>query len=228
MFVPDGVACPLALLDCRITFVSVGPMTERAERSPYKIRWEWYYEYLMEHVNDFDRIFHVDGFDSFFLGDPFGFAPDLNGLYFQMEDKLLRDSPYNKQWLLACHYDVNRYRLVREIIACSGTLIGGAKPFLHFATLTITHPEWPSCWGKGFDQGDFNYILYAKYLPANGTAYFMGCNSGFLTMMYCSEDSVDFNAKWHLLTPDKTREVAFVHQYNRYETSMSVLSALCS
>jgi hypothetical protein len=228
MFVPEGVLCPVPLLGCNVTFVNVGPLSERAERSPYKIRWEWYHAYLETHLDDFDRIFHVDGFDSFFVGDPFQFAPDLNGLYFQMEDKPLRDSPYNKQWVLACHYDVNRYRLVGEIIACSGTLIGGARPFFTFATLMITHPEWPSCWGKGFDQGDFNYILYAKYLPMNGTAHFMGCNSGFLTMMYCSEKSVAFNDKLHLLTPDKSKEVVFVHQYNRYDESMSVFSTQCS
>jgi hypothetical protein len=59
-----------------------------------------------------------------------------------MEDRELRDCIYNKRWILTCHYDMNRVKLLRNIIPCSGSLIGGVKPFMAFVEMLITYPEW--------------------------------------------------------------------------------------
>jgi hypothetical protein len=211
---------------CDLVLVDVGVLTERAARSPYKIRWEWYRRYLSTDATRFDRIFHVDAFDTFFFGDPFASAPNASLLYFQMEDKPLRDCPYNKQWILACHYDVNRFQLLGQTIACSGSLIGGAQPFRKFTEMLVTHPEWPSCWGRGFDQGDFNYIMYTSYRKEHDVEM-MDCNSGFLTMNYCSVDGISFDKQKRLLTPDGSKNVVFVHQYNRYDQADVVVTKLC-
>jgi hypothetical protein len=211
---------------CDLILVDVGPLTERAARSPYKIRWEWYRRYLSVNATRFDRIFHVDAFDTFFFADPFAFAPNVSLLYFQMEDKPLRDCPYNKQWILACHYDVNRYQLLGQTIACSGSLIGGAQAFREFTEMLVTHPEWPSCWGRGFDQGDFNYIMYTRYRREHDVEM-MDCNSGFLTMNYCSVDGISFDEQRRMLTPDGSKNAVFVHQYNRYDEADVVLTQLC-
>jgi hypothetical protein len=226
LFVTDNVIFPSELTACNLTFVQVGPLTERASRSPYKIRWEWYHIHLQSNIGKYDRIFHVDAFDTFFFGDPFSEAPNTSVLYFQMEDRILRDCPYNKQWILSCHYDVNRYLLLGNTIACSGSLIGGAEPFRIFSEMLITHTEWPSCWGRGFDQGDFNYILYTQFRK-NYSVVQMGCNSGFLTMNYCSQNEVFFDQDEQLLTPDRSKKVVFVHQYNRYKAAENVLTKLC-
>lgn len=227
IFTLEQCTFPQHFLDCDVKIVVMEPPSERADKSPYKMRWEWYYLYLMKELANYDRILHTDAFDAFFFGDPFSIAVDPNRLYFQMEDKKLRDCPYNKQWLLSCHYDVNRWKLLGQKIACSGSLIGGAELFFNFTKSLITHPEWPSCWGKGFDQGDFNYILYTEYIPSNASATFMNCNSGFLTMNYCSANGVFFNKKGQLLTPDKSKLVTYVHQYNRYENTTKVIEKLC-
>ena len=102
IFTPYGVTLPKWVFDCGVVQVKSSPFTTRIKRSPYKMRWEWYYEYLSENLHKYDRIFHTDAFDAFFFGDPFAFATDHSGLYFQMEDKALRDCPYNKMWFLSC------------------------------------------------------------------------------------------------------------------------------
>ena len=226
LFTTDESLVPLELKACDVKVVVVEPFGKRAASSPYKIRWEWYYVYLKEHVNEYDRVFHTDAFDAFFLSDPFEFAPDRGALYFQMEDKPLRWCPYNKKWLLSCHHDCNRWKLLSKTIACSGSLVGGAAEFLSFIEMMVTHNEWPSCWGKGFDQGDFNYILYTQYEP-NHNAIFMNCNSGFLTVNYCGEAGLVFDTEEYLLTPDRTKRVAYVHQYNRASDVATKLTSLC-
>ncbi|OHT03127.1 hypothetical protein TRFO_06775 [Tritrichomonas foetus] len=227
IFTPNNVKLPKWVFSCNVMQVKSGPLTERAKMSPYKMRWEWYYEFLKKEVDNFDRILHVDAFDVFFFGDPFPFAKDRNGLYFQMEDKTLRECPYNKQWVLACHYDVNRYKLLGNIIACSGSLLGGAKPFLRFIEMMVTHNEWPLCWGKGFDQGDFNYILYTELQKTNISRYFMGCNSGFMTYNYCVNKNRMLDDKNRPITKNGTI-ITFAHQYNRYKVVKNHIISLCN
>lgn len=227
IFTVEDCTFPQHFLDCNVKIVIVEPLSSRAAKSPYKMRWEWYYLYLKDELHKYDRIFHTDAFDAFFFGDPFSMLPDRNSLYFQMEDRSLRSCPYNKDWVLSCHHDVNRWKLLGKTIACSGSLAGGAQAFYNFTKILITHNEWPSCWGKGFDQGDFNYVLYTKYIPSNASHTLMNCNSGFLTMNYCSAKGIFFNSLGQLLTPDKSKLVTFVHQYNRYENASKVINALC-
>lgn len=226
IFTPEGVLLPEWVFECGVRQVFMGPMTSRTKKSPYKIRWEWYYEFLKENVNDFDRILHTDAFDVFFFGDPFAFAPDKSALYFQMEDRPIRDCPYNKQWVLACHFDMNRYALLYQTIACSGSLLGGAQSFLQFTEILVTHREWALCWGKGFDQGDFNYVLYHDLPYTNLTQYFMDCNSGFMTYNYCVNEKRMFNENSQPITRDGTL-VTFAHQYNRFSAVNLHIQSLC-
>jgi hypothetical protein len=226
IFATSNVIFPDSLLACQIRLVVVN-QTARGKVSPYKIRWEWYYDHLLEIGDAYDRILHADAFDVFFYGDPFGYAPDRGSLYFPTEDRKIRSCPFNKAWLLECHHDVNRFQVTHNIIACSGSLIGGAKLFVQFVHMLITHPEWPSCWRRGYDQGDFNYILYVKYLPKNLSARLLGCNSGFLTMEHCSKKRLEFNEKGQLLTPNREKIVTFVHQYNRYKKTTKEFARMC-
>lgn len=227
VFTNPETLIPQYLQECNVKVVHVEPYGKRAAASPFKIRWEWYYIHLREHLHEYDRIFHTDAFDAFFFSDPFSVVTEPNTLYFQMEDKPIRSCAYNKKWLLSCHYDCNRWRLLNQTIACSGSLLGSASQFLSFVEAMVTHTEWPSCWGRGFDQGDFNYILYTEYLPKH-TPVLMNCNSGFLTIQYCSERGVSFDDEGYLLTPNREKRVTYVHQYNRQSELKSRLSSICS
>ena len=86
IFTPYDVTLPQWVFDCGVIQIKSSPFTTRIKTSPYKMRWEWYYEYLKDNLHKYDRIFHTDAFDAFFFGDPFAFAPDHTGLYFQMEN----------------------------------------------------------------------------------------------------------------------------------------------
>jgi hypothetical protein len=221
---------PPILLECGVTLVFAKPST-RSIRSPFKIRWEWYYSFLRNHTGQFDRVFHTDAFDAFFFEDPFNFAGGPNDIYFQVEDRPIRDCPYNKLWVLGHHYDINRYKLISNIIACSGSLLAGVAPFLRFAELMVTHPEWPFGWGHGYDQGDFNYVLYSIFqLEEKWKIHEMGCNSGFLTMQYCSQWQSAFFSVGNktLLVPNSSRNVSYVHQYNRYPAVDEWITRICT
>jgi hypothetical protein len=214
---------------CDVNVITFHP-TERSIRSPYKIRWEWYYDFIKARRDKFDRIFHTDAYDAVVFEDPFNYAPDRKGLYFQMEDRTLRDCPYNKNWLLKCHYDMNRFQTLGRTIACSGSLLGGTAPFFNFIERMVTHPEWPSCWGHGFDQGDFNYILHTEFVnKTNWNLYMMNCNSGFLTMNYCYKDMPDvfFGENGEIMVPNQSRPASYVHQYNRYQRTADMIDMLC-
>ena len=227
IFTPKGVELPNWVFNCGARQVMIEPLSKRAKSSPYKIRWEWYYMFLKKEVDNFDRIFHTDAFDAFFFGDPFQYAKDFDALYFQMEDRSLRSCPYNKMWVLSCHFDVNRHKLLGKTIACSGSLLGGAKPFLTFLEMLVTHNEWPLCWEKGFDQGDFNYILYTELENTNITIYKMGCNSGFMTYQYCVDPNRVFNSENIPITKNGTK-VVYAHQYNRYTAITKYIKSLCN
>lgn len=226
IFTPNGVTLPRWVFDCGVLQIQSSPFTTRVKSSPYKMRWEWYYEYLKKNLYKYDRIFHTDAFDAFFFGDPFTFANDHSALYFQMEDKSLRSCPYNKKWILSCHFDMDRKRMLANTIACSGSLLGGAESFFKFNEILVTHNEWPLCWGKGFDQGDFNYILY-NFLPeTNITIYKMNCNSGFMTYNYCVDKNRMFNRNNQPVTPNGTL-ITYAHQYNRYKNVSNYIISLC-
>ena len=116
--------------------------------------------------------------------------------------------------------------MLANIIACSGSLLGGAESFLKFNELLVTHNEWPLCWGKGFDQGDFNYILY-QFLPETGIkSYKMNCNSGFMTYNYCVNKNKMFNEAKQPITPNGTL-ITYAHQYNRYKDVFNHVTSLC-
>lgn len=227
VFTLNGLELPESLFDCDIIQVEASHWTTRVKRSPYKVRWEWYYKFLTENNESYDRVMHTDGFDAAFFGDPFALANGYNSLYFQMEDRPIDFCPYNKRWISTCHSISDVEGILNQTIACSGSLIGGVNQFLKFTELLVNHVEWPRCWGKGFDQGDFNYVLYALLNFTEVNAKFMDCNSGFMTYNYCAKRKKLFNSRHQLCTPNGKRPLIYAHQYNRYNASKDFIRKIC-
>lgn len=217
------VKIPEDLFMCDINQIIVTKETSRIAKSPYKARWEFYYDYLKNHISEYDRVFHCDAFDSFFFEDPFVHIYDQSTLYFQMEDRSIRSCPYNKQWLLSCHYNCNRSQILSKTIACSGSLGGGIHPFIDFVFRMITHDEWSICWDRGFDQGDLNYILYTSVFPYNISL--MNCYSGFITMQYCMKKLTFVNGS--SVSKNDKSQIFFAHQYNRHKTIKDYIYRIC-
>ncbi|OHT12637.1 hypothetical protein TRFO_17453 [Tritrichomonas foetus] len=228
IFTSGNVKLPDVFIQCGIEQVILSHLTARVEQSPFKIRWEWYYQYLSNHTNEYDRIMHVDAYDTFFFGDPFSYASKNDTLYFQQEGRIIKLCPYNRQWLLSCHHDLNKKKILDNIILCSGSLIGGVKPFFEFVELLVTHKEWPQCWGPGFDQGDFNYVFYKHYFISHHKFKYTNCQSRFSTMHYCIRNESNlWNSKGQLQTLDGSDTLIFIHQYNRFPDVNRYISKLC-
>ena len=220
--------------------------TSRDLASVYKSRWEWYYEFLnLTWVqSSFDRIMHLDAFDTIFFSDPFSIfdkkyhqkmnknkkkniylyknknGDSKNEIYFQSEEIHIKLCPYNRKWV-KCHSS-EKFQIIRnEYVLCSGSLIGHIKPFTTMIELMVTSEEWPACWGRGFDQGIFNIVFYTSFqsLNFNFSVYHMCCSSGFITMNYCSIDKT--------LQSLKESNPIFLHQYNRYINVTNYVQDIC-
>ena len=227
IFTTNDVSIPEFYLDNQTIQVKVGNQSTRIRKSPYKARWEWYYSFLVENENRFDRIMHTDAFDAVFFGDPFSLIDSKDKLYVQLEGKIIKECPYNKRWVKQCHNFVNK-DFYHNTIACSGSLAGGYEPFKYFIEKLITHKEWPLCWGHGSDQGDFNYILWSHYYEFPFQIVEMGCESGFSTMNYCANTKKLFNKKNQLIAKFSHTALVYAHQYNRFNQSKEYIEELCS
>ena len=227
IFTTNDVVIPECYLDEQVIQVKTSNMSTRIKKSPYKVRWEWYYSFLEENEGKFDRIFHTDAFDAIFFGDPFSLIESKDHLYVQLEGKMIKECPYNKRWLKQCHNFVSK-EFYKNIIACSGSLAGGFKPFKSFIEMMITHKQWPLCWGHGSDQGDFNYVLWSNFYNFSFPIVKMGCQSGFSTMNYCAKKKKLFNNKKQLITSRSHKPLIYAHQYNRFDEAKAFVEEICS
>lgn len=231
IFTTDNVKFPRSIFSCGIEQIVTSSLTERALKSPHKIRWEWYLQYLQNNLNQYDRVMHVDAFDTFFFGDPFAFASDYNTLYFQQEGQIIKKCSYNKRWLMSCHKDAEKAKILDNMILCSGSLIGGINPFYQFTKLLVGHDAWQDCWKVGFDQGDFNYIFYKKWkrfaLSSNISTKLLTCEDRFMTMFYCMKSPITWNDKNQIITPGTNNTILFMHQYNRFRDLVFFVNEIC-
>lgn len=217
VLVPIGTKIPLNILNCGVEFIEMSSASSRTLRSPHKIRWEWYYTYLTDHRSEFDRVFHTDAFDAFFLSDPFANWVRNDILYVAQEGRIIQICPINSHWISKCHGNQTLNQIGKYPVLCSGTLMGGIELFRYVAITMINESGWDDCWAKGYDQGEFNFLVYTKFINEI-SIQFMGCNSAFLTMSYCSQSQkIFFDSKMRLLSPFGFSHPIYAHQYNRYK-----------
>ncbi|KAH0792433.1 hypothetical protein GPJ56_003610 [Histomonas meleagridis] len=226
-FVPDNVNIPREILNCGLELVYISNVTTRLSTSVEKYRWELYYKYLTGEGKKFRRVMHTDGFDAFYFGDPFSVATDENTLYFQSESRPISRCSYNSAWILGCHYNLTTEILESPII-CSGSLIGGRVPFIKMVELLITHDEWMQCWDHGFDQGDFNYVIYTRLNQSYIKHEIIDCNGRFISMHYCWPKGKHLAPSGHFPTRDDKDTLVYMHQYNRHQNIIDYVREKCN
>jgi hypothetical protein len=194
----------------------MGSISSRALRSPHKIRWEWYFHFLSSHIHEFDRVFHTDAFDAFFQADPFTPSISSRVLYVVSETNYIGLCRVNSEWVLKCVGKSGLELVKRKPVLCSGSVFGSAVLFLQLVSAMVNHSGWDDCWLKAHDQGVFNYLVYTDLFHRIPIKV-MGCESGFVTMGYCSASQIRFfDSKKRVVTPILMRPSIYIHQYNRY------------
>ena len=86
---------------------------------------------------EYKNIFFFDSRDIFFQSNPFeyNFKGDIN---FFLEDKKIKDCPFNTHWLIKTYgYEVF-LKLSENIISCGGTILGNHKSIEKFLILMIS------------------------------------------------------------------------------------------
>ncbi|EAY02503.1 hypothetical protein TVAG_020560 [Trichomonas vaginalis G3] len=215
VLVPLNANITQDLTDCGIEFVKIASVSSRLQRSPHKMRWEWYYQYLQEHLNEFDRILHTDAFDTYAQYDPFSNNIKNDTLYAISEDRPIKECIFNTKWLNSCYNNTVLEELSEKSILCSGTVIGGARQFMKLVETMVDRVGWDDCWTKAHDQPVFTYVIYNELIDSLKIE-FLGCNSEFATMNYCYSEKKTLFYNDKLLKPNLIGYPSFVHQYNRY------------
>lgn len=217
--------------DCGAQFFTITHLSRRLRKfSPHCLRFFGYKDYLDHAGKQFDRILHSDSFDVFFQSDPFTDNIRNDRLYFTMEDRKIKNCPFNSRWIRQSYNESVLRALGNFTISCSGTIIGGYDQFMRYLVTMITHEPFLANGGTRLDpdQAYHNYLLHTGAFERAGVrAEYMGCNSPVLSMHYCSRHHNRIYQN-RVRGPDGTTVPALVHQYNRYRDAITLVDRLCS
>ena len=195
IFTPNDVHIPLSILSKNVKQIKASPLTTRNQKSPEKVRWEWYLNFITSKGIALDRVIHTDSSNSFFFSDPFSVVSSNESLYFliEQEKQIQSDKAYFNA-LTKCHYQISNKTLYKHPI--NSAFLGGSKvSFTYFVEMMITHNEWPLCWNRDGDRGDFNYVLWENEKIIPFSLKFLNCSSGFISAnnKLCIDKFNDFN-----------------------------------
>ncbi|EAX87278.1 hypothetical protein TVAG_347090 [Trichomonas vaginalis G3] len=195
---------------------------------PHMLRYEFEQQWLSENLDRVDRVFHADAFDVYFQKDPFGPEISTDRLLFVVEPHAFRSCGWNLNWMKTCYGETMMNKMRNRYIICSGSIIGGVKPYLQLLDLMISQDEWTSCWKPSYDQPILNYLVWENILDEQNIKYDLtGCNGNYLTMQWClPTDSIRLNKQVQIMSEIGTVP-AFFHQYNRNKPLESFLREKC-
>ena len=95
-------------------------------------RYNIFSNYLVN--KDFKNIFLCDSRDIYFQGNPFEF--NYNGqINFFLEDYLIKDCPYNSNWIIKTYGQNEFKRISNNTILCSGTVLGQNRNIKQYLNL---------------------------------------------------------------------------------------------
>jgi hypothetical protein len=212
---------------CNAHFYQMITSAETDHFYPHSLRYLGYRQFFEQAKQTYNRIFHSDSYDVFFQSDPFTKQIEISKLYFVLEKPTIADSEWNTGWLGRAYNSSVAAELGNFTVSCSGTVIGGAKQFKLYLDTMLGHPPF---WANGrhsLDQAYHNYLLHTGEFRRNGVKEeFLDCDSQILTMHYCSRGKSDTKSG-KVVTPNKKRVPAVVHQYNMFQGASRVLSKVC-
>lgn len=195
---------------------------------PHMIRYNYEYDWLLNHTGQVDRVLHADSYDIFFQSDPFAEAISEKYLTFVVEPHVIQSCGWNLAWFTQCFGERETARFKSNFIICSGTIGGGVEHYVKLLRLMIESPWWKSCYQESFDQPILNHIVWSGDADNAGIKYrFTGCDGGIMTVQWCViNQKVRFNDCNQVLSPSNGVP-ALVHQYPRLEPLATHLFTEC-
>jgi len=190
----------------------------------YDIQLKRYFFFLqLLQKKTYKNVLFCDSRDIYFQSNPFDY-PYKGCINFFLEDKKIKDCPYNSQWIIKT-YGKNTYKsLSNNIISCGGTILGsheGVKKFLTLMIQEMSKHKYPKKLkylltfrkdksGRGSDQAHGNYIAHNNLIK---NSFFYSNESGpVATLFYLKK--ITFNKKSELINILNV-PYAIVHQYDK-------------
>tara|TARA_Y100000591_G_C21810327_1_gene687502 strand:+ start:413 stop:1219 length:807 start_codon:yes stop_codon:yes gene_type:complete len=184
-------------------------------------RYGVYSEFLKD--KEYKNILLCDSRDIYFQDDPFhyNFGGSIN---FFLEDNLIKNCPFNSNWILKTYGKKGFKQIFDKTILCSGTVLGKSEKIKEYLLLMKknilkykykkrikylftfrTDPE-----GRGCDQGHANYIVHNSLIK---NAVLHSNNDGpFATAFYLKK--IRFDQKYRLINHSGNHYL-LVHQYDK-------------
>lgn len=122
------------------------------------LRWVMYIDFLQEHKDKYNLVFSCDVRDTIFQKDVFVYyANKQNFLGVAIEDGAIKNSIFNKNWIIG-YKGIQKYEIIKnERIICVGSIWGTYDKFLEFCIIFSKRLlANPSC----VEQGIGNYMFY--------------------------------------------------------------------
>ena len=183
------------------------------------------YSFFLEilHEKTYKNILFCDSRDVYFQSNPFDY-PYKGSVNYFLEDKKIKDCPYNSSWLIKTYGYKIYNSLSNNIISCGGTILGnqeGIKKFLSLMIQEISKHKYKrrlkyaltfrrDPGGRGSDQSHGNYIAHNKLIK---NSFFYSNEGGPIATAYYLE-KIKFNKNCELINLGN-EPYAVVHQYDK-------------
>ena len=184
-------------------------------------RYKIFLDYLKD--KDFNQILLCDSRDIYFQSNPFNF--NYKGqINFFLEDELIKNCPYNSNWIIRTFGKKEFQKILNKTILCSGTVLGQSYKILEYLDLITKHIAKfkykkkikylfsfrPDPEGRGCDQGHANFLVHNSKI--NNSNLYSNSKGPVATVFYLKK--IEFN-KNSLLVNGLGEPYLIVHQYDK-------------
>jgi len=182
-----------------------------------------YYLNILNNINNIDKVLLCDCRDIYFQKNIFDyfFKKKIN---FFSEDYLIKNCPFNSNWINKTFGPKELNKLSPNNISCSGTVLGDIDNIKKYLNLIIAlSKDYPykkrlkylltfrrDKSGRGCDQAYHNYIVYNNFF--DDKQIFSNLSGPIATVYYLK--NIRFNSSYELLN-NNLEPYFIVHQYDK-------------
>ena len=184
-------------------------------------RYSFYLKILEE--NEYKNVLICDSRDVYFQSNPFDYNYK-GSINFFLEDKKIKECPYNSNWLIKTYGQETFEKLSNKIINCSGTTLGASENIKTYLNLIVQQSSDHKFKkrlkyfltfrrdkaGRGADQAYANYIVHNRLVK---DSFLYSNTSGPIATVYYLKKII-FNKNCQLIN-SLDQPYSVVHQYDK-------------